>query len=722
MAWTGLTLTVEGRNALNQAQIANRINFKSIVVGDGKAPANFRTLKELVHQLYEITDIKVDMTEDGCTVTADFPKVDYDYYFREIGIIVTTDEGDRLYVYDNCGEDAQYMVSSTGVETTKKRIRLSLAISDVAEITVSAAEILYVAYDDYEKTVEILKQELQGESERAKEEEQSLTEKLQEEANRAQAEEETNRNNLVNHVADKTNPHKVTKAQVGLGNVDNTADVNKPVSTAQQNALDSAYRQATGYTDRKIADLIGGAPETLDTLKEVADAIQANKDVSTALDAAIGKKANQTELDTHTGNNTIHITSAERTNWNAAKTHADSAHARTDATKTEKSNTNGNVKINGTETTVYTHPNTAGNKHIPSGGSSGQILRWSSDGAAAWGGDNDTKVTQQNVTANADNRLLLSSNANDTNETAYAKKSQHFLANPYTGELYANGYRRIILDGQTQNLDSITLSAGYPMVKYYIERTDGGASKITNAPIAGKPFLLDVELIRWASVSDYITMQTFRNASDYTHEYVRICNSGTWTAWQKRIFTDTNTTYGTATQTANGLLSATDKKKLDGVADGANKIIVDSSLSASSTNPVQNKVVKNALDGKANANHSHDNIRQVLTVTSGKTITISCPVLAAGGGGVVLADYISVRRLTPGYSNIPLTMYVKQTMKYEVAFQAPSGDQTISSITASAVNENGIIKITLTSNNNGYTSSNGLQLEYTVSITSITVS
>ena len=302
MAWTGLTLTVEGRNALNQAQIANRINFKSIVVGDGKAPANFRTLKELVHQLYEITDIKVDMTEDGCTVTADFPKVDYDYYFREIGIIVTTDEGDRLYVYDNCGEDAQYMVSSTGLETTKKRIRLALTISDVEEITVSAAEILYVAYDDYENTIKNLKQDLQEENERA------------------QTAEETNKNSLINHVADKTNPHKVTKAQVGLGNVDNTADVNKPVSTAQQNALDSAYRQATGYTDRKIADLIGGAPETLDTLKEVADAIQANKDVSTALDAAIGKKANQTELDTHTGNNTIHITSAERTNWNDANT------------------------------------------------------------------------------------------------------------------------------------------------------------------------------------------------------------------------------------------------------------------------------------------------------------------------------------------------------------------------------------------------------------------
>jgi hypothetical protein len=39
---------------------------------------------------------------------------------------------------------------------------------------------------------------------------------------------------------------------------------------------------------------------------------------------------------------------------------------------------------------AYTHPTTSGNKHIPSGGSSGQILRWSADGTAAWGADNNT--------------------------------------------------------------------------------------------------------------------------------------------------------------------------------------------------------------------------------------------------------------------------------------------------------------------------------------------
>ena len=141
-----------------------------------------------------------------------------------------------------------------------------------------------------------------------------------------------------------------------MANVDNTSDTSKPVSTAQQTAIDAAYTNANKYTDKKIADLIGSAPETMDTLEEVAAAIQENKDVETALNEAIGKKANQTELDTHTGNSTIHITASERTNWNAAKTHADSAHARADATKVEKSTTNGSIKINGTETTVYTHP------------------------------------------------------------------------------------------------------------------------------------------------------------------------------------------------------------------------------------------------------------------------------------------------------------------------------------------------------------------------------
>ena len=74
----------------------------------------------------------------------------------------------------------------------------------------------------------------------------------------------------------------------------------------------------------------------------------------------------------------------------------------------------------------------------------------------------------------------------------------------------------------------------------------------------------------------------------------------------KYNITDANTTYGDATTVASGLMSAADKAKLDGIAAQANKVIVDASLSDSSTNPVQNKVIKAALDGKAAATHGHE--------------------------------------------------------------------------------------------------------------------
>lgn len=70
--------------------------------------------------------------------------------------------------------------------------------------------------------------------------------------------------------------------------------------------------------------------------------------------------------------------------------------------------------------------------------------------------------------------------------------------------------------------------------------------------------------------------------------------------------TDSNTVYGNATASAAGLMSAADKAKLDGVAAGSNRVTIDAELSADSTNPVQNKVIKSALDGKSNTGHTHD--------------------------------------------------------------------------------------------------------------------
>ena len=60
------------------------------------------------------------------------------------------------------------------------------------------------------------------------------------------------------------------------------------------------------------------------------------------------------------------------------------------------------------------------------------------------------------------------------------------------------------------------------------------------------------------------------------------------------VFTDT--TYTKATTSSDGLMSSSDKSKLDGIATGATKVVVDNALSTSSTNPVQNKVVTNKIN------------------------------------------------------------------------------------------------------------------------------
>lgn len=48
------------------------------------------------------------------------------------------------------------------------------------------------------------------------------------------------------HISNKSNPHSVTKAQVGLGNVDNTSDANKPISNATQTALNGKFSATDG--------------------------------------------------------------------------------------------------------------------------------------------------------------------------------------------------------------------------------------------------------------------------------------------------------------------------------------------------------------------------------------------------------------------------------------------------------------------------------------------
>lgn len=92
----------------------------------------------------------------------------------------------------------------------------------------------------------------------------------------------------------RTGNVNITKGNIGLGNVDNTSDANKPVSTAQSAAINNALASAKSYTEEKINAIVGeGASETLDTIGEIADAIEANQGMLQTLNQAIGNKVNK---------------------------------------------------------------------------------------------------------------------------------------------------------------------------------------------------------------------------------------------------------------------------------------------------------------------------------------------------------------------------------------------------------------------------------------------
>ena len=99
-----------------------------------------------------------------------------------------------------------------------------------------------------------------------------------------------------------------------------TSDKVVHITVEERTAWNESYQNAVAYTDQKIAALINGAPETLDTLKEIADAMEQNESVVEALNNAIGTKANLAEFNSHESNTTVHITAAERKKWNAYTT------------------------------------------------------------------------------------------------------------------------------------------------------------------------------------------------------------------------------------------------------------------------------------------------------------------------------------------------------------------------------------------------------------------
>lgn len=281
MSFGGLILTNEGRNKIAAAISSEKaLDFTHVQLGDGTFNGSYSSKKELTHIIMEIPVTRVTRRDNEVAIDCDWnsSQAPEGFYFREIGII----GNGALCYYDNAGTgDAEYIDPGSEVVTKEKRIRLTVVVSDDAHVTVHTASNLYALATEVEVKLNELNEQKVDETE-------------------------------LHSWARQPEKPSYSKMEVGLGNVDNTADKDKPVSAATQAALDLFYANANQFTLNKIAELVNGAPATMDTLKEIADVIAANKSVVDALNAAIGSKASQAELDTHVNNNNIHFTASER--------------------------------------------------------------------------------------------------------------------------------------------------------------------------------------------------------------------------------------------------------------------------------------------------------------------------------------------------------------------------------------------------------------------------
>ena len=354
-----LIITDKGKELLNSEMLLEGpLEFTKISISS-------REYGEEIGSLEELADVKQEepvrkVTVEHGAVVVDFmltnEELEEGYFIRSIGLFARQRDGEEILFAASVEKSGGSYMPEHSETVTSLQMKLTFRIDNVQNVkivvdaggTATMGDVLEVRdmvleeAGRAETAEEQLKKQTEIEAERASKKEAELEEKkldkdgdasdtvinflpakqleplqsggeqreLFGQLEKAVAE-------LISHLADKANPHDTAKEQVGLGNVDNTADMDKPVSAAQQVALDELYAQLTSYTLQKIADLINGAPSTLDTLGEIAQAMKENENLVAALDAAVGKKANSAEFDSHVKDTTVHITAAERNNWNS---------------------------------------------------------------------------------------------------------------------------------------------------------------------------------------------------------------------------------------------------------------------------------------------------------------------------------------------------------------------------------------------------------------------
>lgn len=390
---------------------------------------------------------------------------------------------------------------------------------------------------------------------------------------------------LIAHIANKSNPHSVTKAQVGLGNADNTSDVNKPISSATQTALNGKSDKAHKHKTADISDMPsalpadGGNADTVDG--KHANDFAASNHTHTAAD--IGAAASS---HTHT--------KSQITDFPASLP-ANGGNSATVNGHTVASDVPANAKFTDTQYSPFAKSGTGAKAGlVPAPSTTAGASKYLCENGT-WAVPPDTKYSAATTTSaglfSASDKSKLDGIEAGADKYKLPVASET-LGGVKTGPsvvVNSDGTMSIVKDshyhsvleaidvtGKTIDLNTLNLSVAPGQIKHYVEKTARGSANITNAPQAGM-FLMVARNIRWASSTDYITEQVFVSVTT-KKEYGRWCTSGTWSAWVERNYT--NTWRGIQNNLTSD--SATD------------------SLSAA-----QGKALKALVDSKASSGHTH---------------------------------------------------------------------------------------------------------------------
>mgnify|MGYP001623805555 CR=1 FL=1 len=159
MAFGGLIITSHGRNALTEAQMGKTLVFTGIGIGDGTYTGSYNDIQSLQNELYRLPILSIKSSEGQCIIEADMTNAGLasGFYFREVGIYASIDGEEILYLYDNAGNDAEYIESASDVATIEKRLRFTINISGVENVSITGGSVLYVSRQEFDEAIQEIK-------------------------------------------------------------------------------------------------------------------------------------------------------------------------------------------------------------------------------------------------------------------------------------------------------------------------------------------------------------------------------------------------------------------------------------------------------------------------------------------------------------------------------------------------------------------------------------